>query len=144
MKTGVFLGLILFCGLAGCSRSGSDIESIEQVNWIQNSVTNIPIYNSGWSLLGGGGGGSSDGADYLYELKLAGKSLSEASLEMEHLIKEQLLKNGFTINGGGRGGNTFSIRASSQYVRGTIMVLFGKPTAEGIPVSVAIAQVARH
>jgi len=144
MKTGVFLGLVLVCGLAGCSKPSSDIENIEQVHWIQNSVTSIPISNSEWTLFVGGGGGSSDGAAYLYELQLKGKSLSDASLELEHLIKEQLLKNGFTINGGGHGGNTFSIRASSPYVRGTIMVLFSNPTAEGIPVSIAIAQVARH
>lgn len=144
MKIGICLGLILVCGLMGCSKSRSDNESIEHVNWIQNSVTDIPMYNSGWSLFAGSGGGSSDGATYLYELQLKGKDLSGASLEMEYLIREQLLKNGFTVNGGGHGGDSFSIRASSPYVRGTIMVLFSNPTAEGIPVSIAIAQVARH
>jgi len=134
--------ILFFLVPVGCSQS--DQENISQTNWIQNSVTGISNFNSGWSLVGGGGGGSSDGGAYKYELRLSGKTLAEASSEMKSLIKDQLVKNGFTINGGGGGGSDFSIRASSPYVRGTIMVSFSTPTSEGIPVAIAIAQVARH
>jgi uncharacterized lipoprotein YajG len=127
--------------LAACSRAPSTMDSSR---WMMESLQRMPQETSTWSLTGMGGGSSAEGGAYQFELDVKGIPAVQAQRELRAVITRQLEKDGYTVTGGGSGGDVhFDIRAKSRAIQGTLSVSFFDVSPTKVAVNIAIAQVAR-